>query len=385
MANPDDWRKALGGDDPNQPPPGAPPPGAPPAPGGTQTPGIIGQALNPGASPTTPTTGGGSPFEALAQPGVMPGGGAPSPGGTATPGVMPQQPDLAGSPGQPVQPPPAGSPGAPTTPGQPQTPGQPAAAPDQQGVQQFQSWAQNMFGRQASPQELQQIAQRIGYTGGTLTPEMMQQAQTVAQEMARGMGWNPQPGQPGGPEETGTGADSNTLLEQRIREMLSQNPNDIDPNNPAAAAQRNAFRGANQRALERAKRNAAERAAGSGTTGAGGFEASLQGMDLAGAQAEGEFEGQLMQRELQTQRDQTMQAMQMAQQAGLTREAQRLQERLAQQDLTLRRMLGMGQLGLGAASLNQQGRQFDARLGFDYWNQLQNAERGELMNFLGGL
>jgi hypothetical protein len=262
-----------------------------------------------------------------------------------------------------------------------------ANIPDQTGIGQFQQWAQGVFGRQATPQELQQIAQQVGYVGGQITPQMMQSAQNAAMQIARGMGWQGQaPGGTPGQPATGTQAtDTNSLLEQRIREMLSSNPNDYNLNSAAANAQRNSFAGANQRALEQQKRAAASRAAGSGTSGAGGFEATQQGIDAGAGQRSVDFESQLAGRELQNQRDQTMQAMQMAQQAGLTREAQRLQERLAQQDLALRRTLGVGQLGLGAQQLQQQGQQFNSRLGFDYWNQLQQLQRGEMLNLLGGL
>src|SRR5690554_3865911 len=58
---------------------------------------------------------------------------------------------------------------------------QPAAQPpDQAGIQNFQTWAQGQFGRQATPEELQQIASQVGYTGGTITPEQLTSAQAAA-------------------------------------------------------------------------------------------------------------------------------------------------------------------------------------------------------------
>ena len=341
---------------------------------GLQAPGQYG-GINPsaGAAPASsglPPAGSGG----AAPPG---GNGAPAPTGgtggtlpgTGTPGTSGQYGGI--NPG-------GGTPTSPTT---------AANGPDQAGINQFQSWAQTTFGRQATPQELQQIAQQIGYAGGQITPQMMQAAQQAAMQIAQGQGWRPPaPPPPPPPPPTGTGASNpNTLLEQRIREMLSQNPNNYDPNSAAANAQRNVFARANQRALEQQRRAAAERAASGGTLASGGFEATQQGIDSTAAQRSADFEGQLAARELQTQRDQTMQAMQMANAAGLQREAQQLQERLAQQDLALRRMLGVGQLGLGAQQLQQQGQQFNAQLGFNYWNQLQQLQRGELLGLLGGL
>lgn len=61
------------------------------------------------------------------------------------------------------------------------------AAP--KGVSGFQDWAQSQFGRQATPQELQQIASRVGITdANNITPQQMQAAQKAASEMAKQMG-----------------------------------------------------------------------------------------------------------------------------------------------------------------------------------------------------
>lgn len=334
--------------------------------GGVATP----QTALPGATPAPQTAlpdatfGGGSPTSPL-----------PSGGTVGQPQTAPSALQMLGSPAPAPSPNTGGVPG-----GSGQYGGiNPSGAVSQDsGINSFQQWAKTTFGREASPQELQQIAQQIGYQGGPISPDQMTQAQNAAMQIARGLGWQG-PGQ-ATPEAPPT---TDALLEQRIRALLEQDPTQIDPNSPAMAAQRDSFRRGNQRAVEDAKRAMAQRAA-SGFAG-GATEAGMTGININAAQREGDFEAGLMQRELQTQRDQTMQAMQMAQQAGLTREARQLQERLATQDLALRRMLGMGQLGLGAAQLSQQGNQFNANLGFNYWNALQNAQRNELLSLLGGL
>jgi hypothetical protein len=57
------------------------------------------------------------------------------------------------------------------------------------GVSGFQDWAQSQFGRQATPQELQQIATQVGITdANNITPQQMQAAQKAASEMAKQMG-----------------------------------------------------------------------------------------------------------------------------------------------------------------------------------------------------
>jgi hypothetical protein len=69
-----------------------------------------------------------------------------------------------------------------------------AAPASAQSVGAFQSWAQSSFGRQATPQELQQIAQQVGITDpNNITPQQFQNAQRYAQNWAQSQ--QPQPQQ----------------------------------------------------------------------------------------------------------------------------------------------------------------------------------------------
>ena len=54
----------------------------------------------------------------------------------------------------------------------------------------FQSWAKGRYGREATPEQLQQIARQVGYSGqGPISEKQMQQAQKISDEMAKALGW----------------------------------------------------------------------------------------------------------------------------------------------------------------------------------------------------
>lgn len=62
--------------------------------------------------------------------------------------------------------------------------------PKTYSVDQYQQWAQQRYGRQATPQELQQLAGKVGYKGGPINEEMWKKAQEESDVMARSLGWN---------------------------------------------------------------------------------------------------------------------------------------------------------------------------------------------------
>lgn len=287
----------------------------------------------------------------------------------------------------PVEPTPASSQPAPAQQPPPAQPSQPQA-PDQAGITQFQNWAQQTFGRQATPQELQQIAVQIGYTGGPITPELMQRAQDAARQYAQSRGWQPpaaptpapgpqQPQTPTTPHTPGPGVAPPTpppaqaqtpvdqALQQRILQMLGTNTGDVNTGSQEYQSQLGAFRRGQQRSIEQAKNAAAERAAGSGTLNTGGFDAAQTGIDLAAAQGEGDFTAQLAGQQLSRQREDLQQALQLAQQSGLANEARQLQERLASVDANLRQQgLNLqGELGRSGINLQQQGLDLQRLLG----------------------
>jgi hypothetical protein len=82
-------------------------------------------------------------------------------------------------------------------------PAPPAAqgVPQSYGLPQFQQWAQTTFGRQANQSELGQIGNAIGSAGanGQYSQAQYQQAQGLAEQMARAQGWTGQSAQPAAP------------------------------------------------------------------------------------------------------------------------------------------------------------------------------------------
>lgn len=313
----------------------------------------------------------------------------------------------------------------------------------QQDVDWFQQQAQSRYGRQATPQELAQIGQNSTSRDSALS---------YADTLARQQGWQgpaaTTPAQPAAPAvgpaapppaqvpiAAGNGQTAGTdPMRQQVQDTLGRlmaQGDTVDPNSPAMVQQRDAFRRTQGRGIEQAKRAAAERGASSGTSGAGGFEAGMQGIDMAAAQGEGDFEASMMTRELEGQRDRMMAGLQLAQQSGQTDQARGLQERLAsisaqlqqrgqdmgyaqgnrgqdigynlglggldvqrqgqqiqgrlgQGDLDLRRLLGLGQLDLGRQQMGNQNEQFYSGLGAQLGMNNANMNQQALLALLNG-
>ena len=266
-----------------------------------------------------------------------------------------------------------------------------ATGPDQQGIAQFQQWAQQTYGRPATDAELQQIATAIGYQGGAITPELMQRAQAEAARIAgtygvQTPGVNPQPTTPAAPTPQQQQAQTTSQLQTVLQQLLAQNPGTVDPNSEPMRQQRGAFQRGQQRAMERARLAAAERANATGATGA--LEGDINRMNLTAAQQSGDFEAGMVGGELQAQRQQLAQAMQIAASMGQAAEARQLQERMNEIDATLRRegyglqeRLGRGQLGLGLLEAQLRNQQANNQLGFNY-AQLGNQSNTAVMQSL---
>lgn len=322
---------------------------------------------------------------------------------------------------EPVQTPPIGGQHPPTNwlGGAPQQPQQPQAPT--YSVDQFQQWAQGKYGRQATPQELQQIGQQVGYTGGPISQQQWTGAQTFADQLAQQQGWRPQgPQQPQaqtpfqqanipGPNLQPVQQDA---LQQQLRDQIMKQlgqPIGDPTQDPIYQQQVNAFDVASQREQQRQRGQLAERNAASGTLQSGGFNSQVANLgERFGEQRTG-FAADLAGKRLTEQQEQLNRAQQLARMLGDRDLEQQLTERqqalggygqqlgalmqqrgidlsgeLGRGDLDLRRYLGKGQLGLGLLSTMLGNEQANNRLGFDY-TQLQSLmNRNAIMDLLGG-
>ena len=285
---------------------------------------------------------------------------------------------------------PAPPPAAPAPAPQAAAPAPTTGGPDQAGIDQFQSWASQTYGRQATPEELNQIATQIGYTGGTITPQVMQQAQTAAQQIAATKGAPaPAPAAPAAPVAPTLPqqqAQTQSQVQTVLQDLLAKNPGTVDPNSAEMRQQRGAFQRQQQRAIERARLASAERNNATGATGA--LDGDVNRINLSAADQAGNFEAGLVTQELGAQRQQLMQALEIAASQGDRQAVVALQERLGLLDATLRRegyslqeRLGRGQLGLGLLEAQMRDRQQNNALGFNY-AQLGNQSNTALMQSL---
>jgi hypothetical protein len=271
-------------------------------------------------------------------------------------------------------------------------------------VNDFQQWNKSTFGREANPNELQQIGQKVGAPGGpggAYTPEQYTAGQGYATDMAKAQGWQggaPVPPAPQtGPGPIGQQSDLTKQLTGQIGQHMSAVPGDMTAD-PIYQNQVKAFNLSSQRNAERAQAQLAESAAQTGQTQSGGFASMSRGLQEKQGETESGFAAQLAGQRLKQQEDKIQQAMQMAMQLGdrdlqaqlaqkqseIQQAGLGLQGELGRGDLDLRKTLGMGQLNLGHASLNQQGQQANNALGFSY-AQLQNQmNRDAMLALLGG-
>lgn len=155
----------------------------------------------------------------------------------------------------------------------------------------------------------------------------------------------------------------------------------IDQNDPNFRQQADTFAAAQERARRDQVADQAEAfsAAGSGMGGSGAQDVRARLTNERAAQATGQFEAELVSRELQNRRDEIREAL--AGLSGIISSDQRnaLQRELAELDAQLRRAgiasserLGFAGLAIDRDRLNMQDRQFNADLGF----RMGDAEAG---------
>jgi hypothetical protein len=271
-------------------------------------------------------------------------------------------------------------------------------------VNDFQQWNKSTFGREANPNELQQIGQKVGAPGGpggAYTPEQYTAGQGYATDMAKAQGWQggaPVPPAPQtGPGPIGQQSDLTKQLTGQIGQHMSAVPGDMTAD-PIYQNQVKAFNLSSQRNAERAQAQLAESAAQTGQTQSGGFASMSRGLQEKQGETESGFAAQLAGQRLKQQEDKIQEAMKLAalmgntdlqaqlgqkqseiQQAGLG-----MQEKLGMGDLDLRKTLGAGQLGLGYAGLQQQGQQANNSLGFSYAQVQAQMKRDAMLALLGG-
>lgn len=323
-----------------------------------------------------------NPFGALA-------GSAPASPYSANTGVTGgggYQP-LGGAPAAPTPAPaaPAAAPAAPAAPVM--AAAQPAAAPaagdPNAALSQVQGAFQSKFNRAMSPEEQQALVKYVGYNGGAVSPEMLQQALGAVGQYTGNL-QNPGLGAPGttpaapaGPAPTTPQSLEAQQREQLMKLIKGEVPVSLDQNNPALAAERTAFDRANSQATGRQRLAAAERNAARGTLGSGGFDANLAGIENDAATRSTGFEAELMRNERQGQIDRLMQGLGMSQQYGATQ---------------LQGQLGKGQLGLGylnamlgdKQATNQLGLGKD-QLGFNYTALQSQANNQALQTLLANM
>lgn len=323
-----------------------------------------------------PPQGAQSPFAAL---------GAPqTPYPTASPTASAAPAPTSGAPAQAQSgaptgyaPPPQGQtaeqkPAATSLPPVTPTPTPAAAAGDPNAaLGQVQAAFQAKFNRAMSPEEQQALIKYVGYSGGAVTPDILQKALGAVGQYTGNL-QNPGLGGPGGPAApTPVTAKS---LEQQQREQLmkllrGETPVGVDLNNDAVKAERSHFDRINAQATGRQRLAAAERGAARGTLGAGGFDAELSGIENESANRQGGFEAELYRNERQGQIDRLMAGLGMTQQYGATQ---------------LQGQLGRGQLSLGYLNSMLNDKQAGNALGFNYTALQQKANNDAIMAILNG-
>jgi hypothetical protein len=271
------------------------------------------------------------------------------------------------------QTPPPGPVAGPQNPG-PQAPpagGQPWY--NQGHIDQYQQWAQQRYGRQATPQELAQI-------GANSTD--MASAQAYSDTLAQKLGWTP-PGAPAAPAAPSAEQQNQDLLQKRIQEMLGRPAGDVDTGSQEYQSELGSFKRSQERQMHMAKRNAMARQGAAG--GSGGFDSQMSSLDTEGANQVGDFEAGLAGKQIMRQREDLQNAMQLAQQSGMADEARALQEKLGMADVELRKYLGKGQLGLGMLGTLLGNQRAQDALGFNYAQLGQSMNQNMLQQLLAGL
>lgn len=199
--------------------------------------------------------------------------------------------------------------------------------------------------------------------------------------------------------ETTTAGMQNMIRDSLLNLLSQPAPTAQDPNlSPVLSA----FNAAQNRASARQVAANAEAFGANGLESSGARLAADQGVMEQQGLNEGQFAANAVLTELQSRRDRTMQALQMASAINDQDLSRRLQEQLAQlnatiqresltqtgrlgdADIALRQKLGMGNLNLGLLGIAQQGRQFNDSLGFNLAQLESTLNNQALVNLLYG-
>jgi hypothetical protein len=184
--------------------------------------------------------------------------------------------------------------------------------------------------------------------------------------LAQGAKWSdvPTPTTTSGQTTTPTGT-PNVTSEQAIQGLLNT-PKTVDAQALAQSPENAAYRLGAQRAEERQRAQLAERAAANGTSESGGFENKLAGLRQARGEGESQFLGQLAITKMQQQREDLVNGIQFAMANQQFDKAQAMQRELAQLNASISREQLAMQGSIASNSLNENARQANNSLGYNY-------------------
>jgi hypothetical protein len=158
----------------------------------------------------------------------------------------------------------------------------------------------------------------------------------------------------------GGGPAFDEAVRQMVLRLMRQQPTDVT-NDPVYQGAMSAYGQQQQRAKERNRNAIAERSAAEGTLNTGGFSDRILGAEQQQGEAEASFAGNLGIRELERQREEVMQALQIG--AGLMTDEDRLA--LTEKLGLINAALQQQGLGLQQQQITNQNNQFQSTLGWD--------------------
>jgi hypothetical protein len=158
-----------------------------------------------------------------------------------------------------------------------------------------------------------------------------------------------------------------------LLKMLTATPPTAEELN--ASPEANAYRLQEQRSYERDRDQLAEDAAFQGYNSTGAFDTELAGLRQSRAEGEAGFVGQLAITRMQQQREDLQFAIQQAQNQGQFDAAQAMQRELAQLDAAIRREQLAQSASQFGQNLEEQKRQANNNLGFNYASLISNQNR----------
>lgn len=247
-------------------------------------------------------------------------------------------------------------------------------------------------------QSYQAYKQTQPAAAGTSVPGQPAPAQTIPGQAQAASTYSGTPGAAPLPNTTNQGTQDvvrNTYL-QRATQGTS-----VNTNSPEFRAQADPYAAAVERSRRQGLSEAAERASTQGLGNSGALEAERRLLTERAGQNVGQFESQLVARELQNRRDEINQSLESLrgilsadQVAQLQREGMQLDAQMKQlgiqtgaqtagAELGLKEKLGMGGLNIDLMRLLQQGQQFGDQLGFNIADREAYYNNLALQNLLG--